>query len=522
MPTMHEFVMEHGNLDLGDGESVAQLSIPPSPAATLEAGLTAGLEALDHDREDLDMLRAYRDGDQLAPYAPTNTTEQIKDLQERAITNLMPLLIGLPTQVLDIAGYRRARPDDAVPGVPLTDEQEHAIAFSPEWKSWVRCRMRSRQSLIWQTAFTYGYAYVVVDNRDEKPKVRVLPSRKTIGLFRDSANEIVPDVLLTVISYPTKDALGELEVVDETGWYTAWFDDDNQVMVDQDSLTPHNMGRTPAVRFHCYLDDEGRTSGMVDRAIRPQDRVNQASFTTDTISNNSSFKVRYAAGLVPTFKRGPNGEPLLDEHGNPIPEPVQISQAKLLMSDKADTKFGTLDETPVAGFVTVEEQALRNFAVISQFPTHIFLGNISNLSAEALDAAEAQFARLVDWLQRQFAAGAEEIMRLLAAAEGDMDGAESYGGEIRWERFSLRAFGTWMDGLAKAAESLGAPKRGLWALMPELPAGTLEQWEMLKAAQDADEAVAAGADLDAVARRELAPTAAVVTEEAEAAESSIF
>lgn len=524
MPTMHEFVMAHGNLDI-EGEGVTHLNVPAASVMNSEADIRLALASLEGDRPDLDEIHAYMAGDQTKPYAPTNTTAQTRRLQDQAITNLMPLLVGLPTQVLKVAGYRRGRPEDHATSDPLPEAEEHKISFSPEWRAWLRERMISRQHLLWQTTFTYGYAYVAVDNRGSQPRLRLMPSRRTTGLFYDSANEIVPEVMVSVVSYPDAEAeaLGVLECVDHEKWYTAYFDDEDNVYVDQDSFEFHDMGGTPVVRLTCYLDDEGRASGMVDRAIRPQNRVNQAVFSTDTTANNSSFKVRWAAGLVPSYKMDANGNLVIDPStGKPIPEPIEVTQARMLMSDKPDAKFGTLDETPMQGMLSTEDQALRNFAAANQFPPHIFLGNISNLSAEALDAAEAQFRRLVEYFQNQFSAFVEELMRMLARALGDDDGAESYGGTVRWAPFGMRAFATWMDGLAKAVDSMGVPQRGAWAMIPNVESATLEQWETLKAQQDADEAMAMAAELDAVARREMAPQPAVVTEEAQSTEQTIF
>ena len=41
-------------------------------------------------------------------------------------------------------------------------------------------------------------------------------------------------------------------------------------------IFPHDLEVTPVVRFPCFLDSEGRVSGLVEHLIPGQDRVNQS------------------------------------------------------------------------------------------------------------------------------------------------------------------------------------------------------------------------------------------------------
>jgi hypothetical protein len=236
-----------------------------------------------------------------------------------------------------------------------------------------------------------------------------------------------------------------------------------------------------------------------------QDRVNQAAFSTNVTADFGAFKVRTAAGLQVNFKVGPDGEPILDPiTGKPIPEPIQVSQAKILVSQNPDTKFGQLDETPLAGYLLAEDQATKNLAAISQFPLHALLGSVSNLSAEALNALEAQFMRFMQHLHTSWGESHEQLFRLISKAQDDTEGAESYGGEVRWRDMTSKAFGAMLDGLAKGVESLGVPQRAAWGLIPGISSGQLQDWESLKDDEVADMKLNA-IDPVSASRREAAP-----------------
>lgn len=430
----------------------------------------------------------YLMGDHLLPYAPRDTTDQIADLQERSITNWMPLLVGLPVQVSYVDGYRRGtyglgRDTSVATGQEIAAGKDPK-RFSAEYACWQRNRMDARQATIYKAALTYGHSFAHVNNLHPSGdvKVEVLGTRHTVAFFDDPVNDIRPKIVLTVRSYARDE--------DTPGLAIAWDDqcryelniDEEGVFTARNEPIPHGLGGCPVVRYTCGApDDEGRSLGVInDTMITLQNRVNQAAFSTNITADFGAFKVRTAAGLQVLYKTDPaTGEPLLDADGNPIPMPIQVSQAKMLISDDPNTKFGQLDETPLAGYLHNEDQATKNLAAIAQFPLHALIGNVSNLSAEALNALEAQFMRHMNSLHMSWGESHEELFRLIAEALGDSEGANAYGGEVRWRDMTSKAFGATMDGLGKAADQLGMPKRGLWAMMPGVTSGDLQDLEAL-------------------------------------------
>ena len=479
MATMHEFVE-------GNRSEHELLATPTGTPGTLDMKLIKLMwETLNQDRSNaFDMAYDYLHGEHTKPYAPATASEQIKDLQARSITNWMPLLINLPTQVSYVEGYRRGNNE----GLARAAREAGAVdvkRYSPEYRAWQRNRMDGRQATIYRAALTYGQSFALVNTIavPGKPKIEVLPTRHTIAFFDDPVNDIRPKIVLSIKSYARDEKNPGLAVVwDDTHRYELTFDFGKEFTPKGDKV-PHGFeSGCPVVRYTCgALDDEGHSEGVITRTmISLQDRVNQAAFSSNITADFGAFKVRTAAGLQVNYKlNSETGEPLLDAAGNPIPEPIAISQAKMLVSDDPDTKFGQLDETPLGGYLAHEDQSTKNLAAIAQFPLHALIGNVSNLSAEALEALEKQFMRHMTALHVSWGESHEELFRLIAEALGDEEGMDSYGGEVRWRDMSSKAYGAVMDGLGKAADMLGVPKRGLWSQIPGLTSGDLEDFDEL-------------------------------------------
>lgn len=505
---MDQYVMDRHGAD----PIVVDTGTPGTLNLTLVEEMYATLVA---DRANhFDAALDYFLGDQLLPYAPQDTTEQIRDLQQRSITNWMPLLVGLPVQVSYVDGYRRGEYGLQVVETPKVTAKDLKAGkdpkrFSPEYACWQRNRMDSRQSTLYEASLKYGQSFAHVNTigvRKGDAKVEILATRHTVAFFDDPVNDIRPKVVLTIKSYARDEDTPGLAILwDDVNRYELNFHEDKTFT--EKSSTPHNLVGCPVIRYTCGApDDEGRSLGIInDTMIALQNRVNQSAFSTNVTADLGAFKVRTAAGLQVMYRTDPaTGEPLLDADGNPIPEPIRVTQAKMLVSEDPETKFGQLDETPLQGYLLAEDQATKNLAAAAQFPLHALMGNVSNLSAEALNALETNFMRQLQSLQTSWGESHEELFRLMAEAIGDAAGANAYGGEVRWRDMSSKAFGATMDGLGKAADMLDVPKRGLWAMIPGMTSGDLQDLEALHELE-IDDAIFNQDDPQSAAAREKRP-----------------
>lgn len=486
---MHEFVMSERveptttALEMALIQQVAPESQVGHPTLKLVEEMHWVLR---HDRATYEKAHNYVHGRQQWPWAPQNCNEELYHLQRLSIANVMQLVVDLPSEISYVDDYRRGgEPNLDDTGMPKT---------LPEWEVWQKNRMDARQSVVYTAAATYGQSFLLVNNQNpDNVRLDILPTRNTIAYFFDPVNDIRPGFVLTISILPKDEFIPGLAIL---------WDSVNRYEFDltmagafklRSNPIPHGLGEdgfAPVVRYTCKIDDEGRVEGLVVPNIPHQDRINQATFNTNVTANYGSFKVRWASGLQVQFRPDPDDptKPYLDPVNKlPVPVPVEVSQARMLMSPDPNVKFGQLDETPLDGYLKAEERAFENFTTLAQFPPLAQITSISNISAEALNALETQFMRFVGKLQTSWGESHEEVFRLVARALGDADGSASFGGEVRWRDMNSRSLGIIADAFGKLAAQVGVPYKALWGRVPGVTRGDIAEWSRLFDQQRDDE-----------------------------------
>lgn len=424
---------------------------------------------IEADRERLNKFRDYHAGRQMLPRIPVSVDPNMKELVSKATTNLMRMAVNVPAQLSFVDGFSRV-------GSTADDMDMNPV----EWGKWVSAGMQSRQTALFRSCLKYGHAFVFVDPVTGLPKL--LPTRATTAFFADPVNDLVPVFAVTVRHF----AAGGGEIV--------FMDDERIVTVPMSGKTTsfskewlesadvevvrHKMGECPVVRFVCEVDDEGNTTGVVEPLMSAQDRVNQSAFDLLTTQSYGAYNVRWAAGLTGEPLLDENGDPILDNNGFPMTRPIEISQSRMLAVDDPSAKFGTLEATPVGGFIDALDNAVRTFAVMGNIPPHSLLGNMSNLSGETIEAAMGQTNRFVMMLKASWSESIIEVMRLIRAAWGlaEVDGSQY---QVRWRDMSDQSMSQIVDALGKASQMLGVPGRGLWSRIPNATAADIQFWESL-------------------------------------------
>lgn len=74
---------------------------------------------------------------------------------------------------------------------------------------------------------------------------------------------------------------------------------------------------------------------------------------------------------------------------------VQAAVDRLWVIDNPEARFGDFAQTEVDGRLRTYESVVRTLAAIAQTPPHVLLGDLINLSADALAAAEASTQRKI-------------------------------------------------------------------------------------------------------------------------------
>lgn len=428
-------------------------------------------------RRDAGQLRKFDDyarGEQASPYGARGHTDEFRALAKRAVTNWIGLAVDIPCQMSIIEGYR-----------------VRGAADPPEWEAFKGNRLDRKQYSFHHAAGVFGHSFAEVEwpKRGETasgaplPYVRGLPTSRTVALYDDPFGDRFPVFALkfdAAVSGDSSDGEATAWTQDEKlriSWRKSGDDGRDVTVVSREK---HGFPVVPIVRWVVQQDLEGRTTGLVEPLIQPQNSVNQAKYDLSVTRNFSAYKVRTASGLEGEPVLDNDGQHVLDEAtGEPLYEAPEIGPEKFIVSEDEKTKFGTLDETPLDGFIESSNQEIEQFAAVSQIPPHALQGRMANLSAEALVAAEEGLMRLVGSLQRSWGDTWATLFQLISYAQGQSDALDDHTGHVRWRDMRARAMGETVDALGKGAQMLGIPAEGLWKMFPGADAATLQDWKTL-------------------------------------------
>ncbi|HWI66843.1 MAG TPA: phage portal protein, partial [Nitrospiraceae bacterium] len=241
----------------------------------------------------------------------------------------------------------------------------------------------------------------------------------------------------------------------------------------------HGMDICPVSRFLYEVDLDGEVDcqGEVEPIIPIQDQINFTTFNEMMAEQYEAFKQRWVTGMAP-----------VDEEGKEK-APFRPGVDRVWAAEDPATKFGEFGATELAPYSGSREDGIRHMATITQVPPYHLLGQIANLSAEALAAARDGLDRKVEELQSTLTDPWRGVFRLSALAAGDKEGWNDLSGEIVWRNTSARAFAATIDGLGKAAQMLGIPVEELWTLIPGATADDVNRWVQAKQAKNAEQVV---------------------------------
>ena len=441
---------------------------------------------LDKDRDRLLRIDNYIRGIQDDPYMPEDADDEYKLLAKRSTSNWMPLLITTPSQALYVDGFRRGR--------AATDSAEgrrEIGRLDAEWDHWQRSRLDARQLAVHRGAIGFGHSFTLTEKVGGKVLTKGLSALTTAALFDDPANDIVPEAVLHVTQFPKgegdKAVPGKARVWVGPQEFALTF----KSLSDTKSarLTrakKHPTHECPVTRFAASVDLEGRTMGVVEPMIPLQNRINQTVFDLLIAQTYGSFQVRTATGMAPPVKMKavldeagqPTGEmePEYDVEGRPVMEKVRVNASRFMFAEDPTSRFGSLEPTPLDGYINSIDMSIRHLAAISQTPPHHLLGQIANLSAEALQAAETALARKIEEFRKAFGESWERVFRLAAELEGNTAAADDFHGEVLWRDMEARSMAQTADALLKLRD-LGVPALGLMRRIPNVTQTELNSWE---------------------------------------------
>lgn len=407
--------------------------------------------ALQAERDRLNRIDKWYRWSHDDPHRPRHSTAEYKELAARAQTPWLHLVVTAVAQALYVEGYRRAKePDNAA-----------------SWGIWQANGMDSRQISVHRAALAYGAAYVTVlpgisPSGDDMPAIRGVDPSAMVAFYLDPAEDEWPAFALR--ADPTADGHALRAYDDEYLWRFLISQTGELTYVE---FEEHGAGVCPIVRFANQLDLRGRTPGEVEPFIPVAGRIDQTTFDRLVVQRFSSWVVRTVSGMA---------RPDSEEEANAAR--LRLKVEDLLVAEDPDTRFGSLPATPLDGFIAAKDADIRDLAAVSQTPPHHLLGQIANLSAEALAAAEASLNRKVQERKHSFGESWEQTLRLAARLAGDDEGASDMEAQVRWRDMESRSLAQSADALGKLATMLNVPTEVLWE---QIPGWTQQDVERAKA-----------------------------------------
>lgn len=443
----------------------------------------------------------YMRGKHDPPYTPRGVNSEYRWIVNHSRRNFLPLVVSVISQNLHVDGYRPS-------GMTTVETVSVDPSITePAWEAFETNRMISRQHGVHRSVIKHGAAYVIVLpgelSTDEEiqgtsvPVIRPVSPRRLTALYADEIDDEWPQIALEVKILNSADDPSKKQLLvslyDENSRYTLMskpgiiipdsFNDltiadvDEPNLSGQDPVSTHGLGVCPVVRFlyEIDLDGEADCSGEVEPIIPLQDQINFTTFNEMMTEQFQAFKQRWVTGMAP-----------VDEQ-NREKTPFRPGVDRIFSAEDPETKFGEFSAAALEPYSGSREDGIRHMSTISQVPPYHLLGQIANLSAEALAAARDGLDRKIEELQSNLTDPWRNVFRLTALAASDKEGWNDINAKVVWRDTSAKAFAATMDGLGKAATMLGIPVEELWNRIPGATADDVNTWAMAKKRKDAED-----------------------------------
>lgn len=408
----------------------------------------------------LEKIAAYMRGKQDSVYVPKGAQQEYRWMIRRAKVNILPLVVTVLAQNLFVDGYRPERSD------------QNAKA----WTYWQANRMDRGQHGLHRAVAKYGLAYVVslpgrLDG-ESMPLIRPKSPRRLTAFYEDPVEDEWPVYAVEVKVENV--APGERQRVvllydDQYRYRLVGSTDSRLLRLDDgpDAVGEHGLGVCPVVRYlgGDDLDGDECVRGEVEPLFDLQDQANSTTYGRMMAEHYAAFRQRWATGLIVT-----------DENGNPR-APFSARVDALWTSDKTDAKFGEFGQTDLSGYLNSVEDTFRRMATISQTPPNNLLGQMANLSAEALNAARDGLNSKVAEAKSVLGESHEQTMRLASRADGDEAGWRDTSAQVVWRDTESRSLAQTVDALGKLTQMLGVPPEELWEKIPGISQQDVERWK---------------------------------------------
>lgn len=396
------------------------------------------------DKVRLDEIHSYWRGKQMHPSVPLGAPREAVQFARMSRVNICRLVVAVPAQSMVVTGFRD----------PGRNENE------PEfWATWEANKLSAQQAGLYRGTFAYGVSYAVVLPGSPTPVVRCISPRRLTAAYGSD-----PDWPYAALELRTVRGGVAFRLLDETSVYE--FKSDSTGAMDP-SLTfkgarDHMAGRCPVVRFVNTADLESEPDSEIEAIIPLQDQLDETTFSLKVAERYAAFRQRYIIGWAAESES----------------QVVQLAASRImeLNGDPSQVKVGEFDQTDLSGYLGSRKATLENFGIVSQVPPHNLVGQMVNLSAEALVAAEVGASRK----NSETRTGVTQAWGQVADLNAVYTGSEvPDGATVIWKDTEARSLAQTVDALGKMVQMLGVPAEAAWPRIPGVTQQDIDGWKLL-------------------------------------------
>lgn len=446
--------------------------------APLEDLLREGVQLLTQMEPAWEEEDNYYRGKHERPFAPQGVNVEYRKLQEMAVAPWLRLVAKAPVQRLRVDGFRT----DAQSDVDLD-----------VWKRyWKANRLDARQRIVYIDSVKHGRGVVsVMRNPQHKERPRILvESPRDVLVVYDDADVFTPKwAVKRWSSIEGKTDVFQGVAVTHAVVYTSseWsrYRQVNGGQWEKRAGGTNPLQRVPFVEFYPERDSLGRPMSMLRPLFPMQRAIDTMRFDLLLAAQFAAYRQRAVTGFDPVLRdkdnepiwaKNPDGTLKLDHNGQPVPLLVDLGRPgvdRMQIFPGADTRIWDLAESNLGNYVSVIKMLVQQAAAIAQVPPQYLLGDMANLSGEALDSAESTLGSLSDDMKREFGSSWEDTISLTDIAAGG-DGL-SLASEVVWGDAVAKSFGVVVDGITKLITS-GFPRSAAWEMIPGATQVKVKQW----------------------------------------------
>ena len=402
----------------------------------LRAAAKAKLEAQAVRARD---YQAYYDNEAgIIAILDTEERRTFRTLLDEAGASWCELVVNAVAERLSVTGFRFGSDDD--------DELA--------WAIWQASSMDADHELVHTDALVTGQSFVLVAPDDDNPTgVSV-----TVESPQEACVVYVPgNRRKRLAGYKRYREPGETS-------FTEWLITADEVATwpprsdrQRPIIEPNPTGVIGLIEIVPQPRTLGPGRSELVSAISFQDRINTTIFNRCVAGDFGAYRQVWATGIKlarEVIKTDDGGEV------TKVQAPFQMGVNRLLTNENAEGKFGSLPPSDLAGYIASTDQDVTMLAAATQTPMHYLTGQLVNLSADAIRAAEAGLVAKVRRRSLHIGEAWEETVRTAFTLTG-RPGATDVQAETQWADFETRSIGQLVDSLVKM-RTLGVPVEALW------------------------------------------------------------